>query len=467
MAVERERKFLVQSQGWRKQARRGEHYRQGYLSTDPERSIRVRAGAHKAVITIKGPAGHGGGLERSEFEYAIPLDEANQLLDRLCVQPLIEKTRFRLPENGHVWEIDRFEKQNDGLVIAELETHNGERPKHLPRWVGAEVSQDNRFANASLVEHPYSEWRDRAPKPEAKYHWKPSEGIFEGLQRIVSEQVRLAIWQLSENAFSRDESAHEARKSLKKARSAMRLLRGQLGASFDKEYDQANTALREAGRKLSPLRDSQALIEMFDELNEKYREELGDQSLITVREGLVARKKRLELEFERKRTRGTVLKVLRQAATQVGKWNSEQGGFQALSAGFATTIRRNRKAHTDADKQSNPEGFHEWRKRAKDLRHHLGLLGKAWPPVLGGYEQAAEDLEQKLGDDHNLVVLRNTVLKTPDHFGQQVQVKAILDVVDKHQRKLRDECEFLALRLYEDKPGHWRRRIERCWSALQ
>jgi CHAD domain-containing protein len=145
----------------------------------------------------------------------------------------------------------------------------------------------------------------------------------------------------------------------------------------------------------------------------------------------------------------------------------EQGRSQALSAGFATTIRRNRKAHDHAGEHSNPDGFHEWRKRAKDLRYHLGLLGKAWPPVLGGCEQAAKHLEQRLGDDHNLVVLRNTVLKTPDHFGKPEQVKAILDVVDEHQRKLLHECEFLALGLYEDKPGHWRRRIERCWSALQ
>jgi adenylate cyclase len=132
VAQEKEHKYLVQSAAWRKSARRGEHYRQGYLSTDPERSVRVRAGSDKAAITIKSGNAAGDGLCRSEFEYPIPLEDAERLLDQVCQQPLIEKTRYRFPQNGHVWEIDRFEKENQGLVLAELETSNGKMPKRLP-----------------------------------------------------------------------------------------------------------------------------------------------------------------------------------------------------------------------------------------------------------------------------------------------------------------------------------------------
>lgn len=121
--------------------------------------------------------------------------------------------------------------------------------KRLPRWVGEEVSKDNRFSNANLVEHPYAEWGGHKTKPDAKYHWKSDEEVSEGLQRIVSEELGLAIWHLSENASSLDDAVHEARKALKKVRSAMRLLRGELGPEFDAYYDQANASLRGAGRK--------------------------------------------------------------------------------------------------------------------------------------------------------------------------------------------------------------------------
>jgi CHAD domain-containing protein len=298
-------------------------------------------------------------------------------------------------------------------------------------------------------------------EPEAKYHWKAAESVSEGLQRIVSQQLQLAVWQLSENAPSLDEAVHEARKSLKKIRSALRLTRSLLG----REYDKENGVLRDAGRKLSPVRDSQALIEMFDELNGKYREKLGNRSLVSVRDGLVARKKELSSGFQRKRVRGNVLKSLHEVAARVKKWDLEEGDSRIVSQGFAGTIRRNRKACGDAYADLRPEGFHEWRKRAKDLRYQLGLLSKAWPPVLDGYGDAAKELESKLGDDHNLVVVRNTILEKPDNFGKEEDISAFLKIVEDHQQKLRSESRSLATRLYSEKPKYWRRRLDLCWSA--
>lgn len=467
--MEKEHKYLVQSAAWRSRALQGEHLRQGYLSTDPERTVRVRAGKQKAAITIKAPAGDGAGngdaLDRSEYEYPIPVDDANRLLDEVCKHPLIEKTRFRVPHNRQVWEIDRFEKQNQGLVLAELETENGAAPKRLPRWIGEEVSGDSRFQNANLVDHPYAQWS--APKPEAKYHWKLKEEVSEGLQRIVSQELQLAIWTLSASALSLDDAVHEGRKALKKARSALRLPRGELGSEFDAYYEQENAALRDAGRKLSPLRDAHALIEIFNDLSGEYAEELDHRSLLGVRDGLVARKEGLTRDFRRQRTRSKVLGALRQSMARVEKWRLKKGTFRALSEGFATTMRRNRKACEKAGSQSSPENFHEWRKRAKDLRYHLGLMGKAWPPVLEGYEQAAKDLEQRLGDDHNLVVLRNTILEKPDDFGSQQHVQAFLEIISKHQQKLRKQCYGLASSLYADGPGEWRRRLDRCWKRAR
>jgi len=463
VAQENEHKYLVQSVAWRKQARRGEHYRQGYLSTEPERSVRVRVSGNKAVLTIKGSGGSDhNGLQRAEFEYPIPVEDGNQILDHLCRQPLIEKTRFRVSQNGNNWEVDKFEKENDGLMIAELETSKGNNsPAHLPSWIGEEVSYDDRYENANLVEHPYSEWHPGSEKPDTKYHWKAGESVAEGLKRIIAEQLHLAIWELSADRSPMDHGVHEARKCLKKSRSVMRLFQNILG----KEYEQGNAALRDAGRKLSPVRDSQALIEMFDELNDKYRDDLGDRSLISIRDGLVKRKKSLAREFQQKRTRGVVLKTLRLFARGVGQWSVDEADLPALSKSLARTIRRNQQACRTAYAESRPESFHEWRKRAKDLRYHLNLVSKAWPEVLDGFEAAAKNLESKLGDDHNLVVMRGTILEKPAAFGNEEDITAFLKIVDDHQKKLRSACRTLADRLYSEAPKFWRRRLELCWTA--
>lgn len=462
MAQENEHKYLVQSAAWRKQARSGEHYRQGYLSSDPDRSVRVRVSGDNAVLIVKGEGSSQDGLQRAEFEFPIPVADANQILDHLCLQPLIEKTRFRVPQNGSTWEVDKFEKENEGLVIAELEPSNGHGgPAHLPPWVGEEVSKDDRYTNANLVEHPYSEWRAGAQKPDPKYHWKAGERVGEGLQRIVAEQLQLAIWELSGDPGPTDHAVHEARKCLKKSRSAMRLLQNVLG----QEYEKGNAALRDAGRKLSPVRDSEALIEMFDQLHDKYRDDWGERSLVSVREGLVKRKKKLSRDFQQKHVRGAVLKSLRSFAARVDKWKVSKADLPALSKSFARTIRRNQQACRDAYAESRPDSFHEWRKRAKDLRYHLNLVSKAWPEVLDGYEAAAKDLESKLGDDHNLVVMRDTILEKPTDFGKEEDVSAFLKIIDEHQNKLRSDCRTLADRLYTEKPKHWRRRLDLCWTA--
>lgn len=302
------------------------------------------------------------------------------------------------------------------------------------------------------------------PEPDTKYHWKPDEGVSEGLQRIVSEQLQAAIWQLSPKALSLDNAVHEARKSLKKARSAMRLVHGSFGTHYEKLYRLENSVLRDAGRSLSPLRDAQALIEVFDQINGQYREKLGDRSLVSIREGLVARKQGLKQEFESKRVRAKVLKTLRESAGRVEKWKLKKGDFESISSGFATTIRRNQKASKAA---SSPDSFHEWRKRVKDLRYQYSLLNKAWPAVFEGYEQAAKDLEQRLGDDHNLVVLRKTVLENPKDFGAEEDVNAMIDLIDEQQKKIRKDSKAHAIRLYFDKPVQWRKRLDRYWAAAQ
>ncbi|HXY52824.1 MAG TPA: CYTH domain-containing protein [Terriglobales bacterium] len=154
MAKEIERKFLVKEDTWRGQDV-GKRYRQGYLSTVKERTVRVRTVGDKGFITIKGITV---GATRSEYEYEIPVADANEILDKLCERPLIEKTRYRIPQGGLLWEIDEFEGENRGLVMAEVELKDENQFVTLPSWTGQEVTRDPRYFNANLVAHPFSRW---------------------------------------------------------------------------------------------------------------------------------------------------------------------------------------------------------------------------------------------------------------------------------------------------------------------
>jgi len=159
MGREIERKFLVQGDDWRTQA--GVLYRQGYLSTDKGRTVRVRlvvaeaTGEEQGYLTIKGQST---GASRAEYEYGIPAADARELLDTLCHRPLIEKIRHKLTVEGHVWEVDEFLGGNAGLILAEIELEDVAQSFARPAWLGMEVTNDPRYYNSNLVQHPFSAW---------------------------------------------------------------------------------------------------------------------------------------------------------------------------------------------------------------------------------------------------------------------------------------------------------------------
>jgi adenylate cyclase len=159
MALEIERKFLVRDDEWRDVE--GLVFRQGYLSTIKERTVRVRIDGNDAKLTVKGI---NRGAVRKEFEYDIPLEDAEELLT-LCEQPLIEKVRRRIEHEGLIWEVDEFLGENAGLVIAEVELEREDQPLTKPAWIGEEVTDDPRFYNVNLVHHPFNKWKSSFPGP--------------------------------------------------------------------------------------------------------------------------------------------------------------------------------------------------------------------------------------------------------------------------------------------------------------
>lgn len=163
MGIEIERKFLVTGEEWRIAAE-PVLYRQAYLSSCKNHTVRVRVAGTKGFLTVKG---RNRGLERPEFEYEIPLQDAVWMLENMTEFGLVEKLRYKIPHAGFIWEVDEFLGKNSGLIIAEIELQNANQLFPKPGWLGREVSDDPRYFNANLAMNPYSLWKgeDRGKQP--------------------------------------------------------------------------------------------------------------------------------------------------------------------------------------------------------------------------------------------------------------------------------------------------------------
>ncbi|HEY0953774.1 MAG TPA: CYTH domain-containing protein [Roseateles sp.] len=154
MGIEIERKFLVRGDGWRAQASSHTRFSQGYLSRDPARTVRVRIAGERAFLTIKGATS---GATRAEFEYAVPVADAQALL-ALADGPVVEKIRHLCVVGGLTWEVDEFLGGNAGLLVAEIELQSEDQVFMHPDWLGDEVTGDARYVNANLAVRPFTSW---------------------------------------------------------------------------------------------------------------------------------------------------------------------------------------------------------------------------------------------------------------------------------------------------------------------
>jgi adenylate cyclase len=153
--IETERKFLVRKETWDALSKpEGIRYVQGYLSTDEKKVVRVRVAGEKGFLTIKGRSDN---ISRPEYEYKIPADDATEMINLFC-KNRVEKTRTRIPAGNHVWEVDEFLVDNEGLLLAEIELESADDAFEKPEWVLEEVTGDPRYYNSYLAENPYKSW---------------------------------------------------------------------------------------------------------------------------------------------------------------------------------------------------------------------------------------------------------------------------------------------------------------------
>jgi CHAD domain-containing protein len=296
------------------------------------------------------------------------------------------------------------------------------------------------------------------------FELKPDESLARGVRRIARKQMDAALESLTgRHRGPRDGAVHEARKSFKKVRAVLRLVRPAIG---EKAYREENTCFRDAGRPLTEVRDARILIDTLDHLAEHFSEHVAGRSFGDVRKALQA-----NLRAVRKRVLdeqdacAVVAEAVRQARERVKGWAAVPNKWRAVGEGLEAVYRRAGDAFADAAAGPTVEKLHEWRKQAKYLRYQLEVLRPLWPERLEELADEADRMGDLLGDDHDLAVLRQMLTDDPGRFGDERDAEVLLALIDRRRAELQQEALLLGRRFFQDGPRGFARRLKGYWKT--
>ena len=279
-----------------------------------------------------------------------------------------------------------------------------------------------------------------------------------GVRRILQDWIAEAGESLHKKRVT-DANIHDARKQLKKARAALRLVRHAIG---EIAYRRENTALRDAARPLGVARDSKVLSAALDDLVERYAPATRSLHLDKFRRVL-----RKEQTTARQAITVTLIneqrRSLREVSSRVGRWNMKGTEWQVIGGGLGRIYRGGRKAMATAARTRGGEDLHDWRKQVKYLWHQLQILEPSWPDLLGELAAQAHKLADHLGDDHDLAVLRQKIASNSDAF-ETSERDALVAVLDRRRKQLQDRAFKLGARIFEEKPRRFTARIGSYWQ---
>jgi CHAD domain-containing protein len=289
---------------------------------------------------------------------------------------------------------------------------------------------------------------------EPAFHLRAGESARDAVRRIATGEIDAVIAALE--APGRPETVHDVRKATKRLRALLRLVRGHLG---ERRYDRENRTFRDAARALSPARDAEVLVATANRL----AVEAGGtpRGLAPLRR---AARERLHADRGRdgRAVRRRIVASMRRARARVRDWPIPDAGWKALRPGLRRIYGRSRRRWHDAAAEPTVETLHEWRKRAKDLRYALDLLEPVWPETMKALADEADTLADRLGEDHDLALLRRLAGEIGD---DGADARAVLALIDGARRKLQAQAWALAARLYEAPAPRFTRRLEAYWRA--
>lgn len=289
------------------------------------------------------------------------------------------------------------------------------------------------------------------------------ENVAESVRRMLLDGIGGALSLLVVDRGPAKQRYHHARRDLKKARALLRLARGAVG---DREYRRENERCRDAGRVLSAVRDAQVLVDTFDKLAEHFPDELPPGQRMRVRRNLAAfGRRRAALEERRSRAGAGAARTLRTALTEVEEMPIDSSGWKAIEPGLRRTYRDGRLGLARATGEPLDAHFHEWRKSVKYLRHQLQLLSRCWREPLRKVIDELKALSDRLGDDHDLAVLRQVLSDERASLGDADAVDTLIALGLRRQQQLREEALPLGQRLFAEKPKAFTGRLHAYWNA--
>lgn len=293
------------------------------------------------------------------------------------------------------------------------------------------------------------------------YRFEESDDTVEsGLKRIAQEQIGQAMCKIDDKEMNVHDTVHEVRKHCKKVRGLVRLVR----PAF-KGYRDENQAFRDASRLLSFVRDSEALIETYDDLLAEYAESVDRRSFAPIRRQLTLRKKRIAQDGGLDEKLAAFREEMVAARKRSESWHLDCDGFDALAGGLAKTYGRAIKRMEEARKRPSDEALHEWRKRVKYHWYHSRLLRNIWPRMMKTHEDCADELSDLLGDHHDLAVFRETISRETDAFGRIDSLETLLGLIGQRQAVLEKQAFELGEKMLAEPKKSLVTRWRRYWEA--
>ena len=245
-------------------------------------------------------------------------------------------------------------------------------------------------------------------------------------------------------------------------RAVLRLVRLAIGEST---YRFENELFRDAGGPLSEVRDAKILVEALDKLKECCGDEAGADSFAAVRMSLIEHQQQVRKRvLEEQGSLSTAETILREALNRVDDWSDAPNRWRELGVGVKHIYRRGREAFDDAKADRSDERLHEWRKQVKYLRYQLEVLIPLWPDALKELACQAEKLGERLGDDHDLAVLRQMLVDRAIGNGDRESAGALIALIDRRREEIHDEAIAEGDLLYRKRPKQFTNRLRRCWK---